>query len=283
MSRTFPRLVSLLVVTTVALGAGFGTVTAGEGDYSKVPKAKLTQKPFRGLTLVSVGERIVCTGFVIGSNKVATAAHCLVQNAAAGRYRLKPGLPRTLRVYRAFSRSLGGSAYKACGVSRVWAHAKFVKGGGGDRTVGSRAHDYAVLTTKCTFPKNSILRLWATEQGDGSLTAGQKVRTAGYPADGRISGMNGLNMWRTEGRVRPANFDPEGRQLRFTGFISSGMSGGPVWRTFAKDSPCGRTHCVVGIVTECAINGNGQCKMGLRTDRLGIRVTSQVKRLLKTK
>ena len=58
---------------------------------------------------------------------------------------------------------------------------------------------------------------------------------------------------------------------------------GPVWRTYQKDSPCGRTHCVVGIVTECAINGNGQCKLGLGTDRLGVRITPQVKRLIKSK
>ena len=110
--------------------------------------------------------------------------------------------------------------------------------------------------------------------------SGQKIRTAGYPADGRVDRANGLNMWRTEGRVRPTSFDP--RQLRFTGFIASGMSGGPVWRTFPEDSPCGRTHCVIGIVTECAINGNGQCKLGLGTDRLGVRITPQVKRLIKS-
>ena len=281
MSRTFIRLVALLVVTTIALGAGSGTATAAENDKSLVPKAKLTQKPFRGITLITIGDRIVCTGFVVGIDKVATAAHCLVKNAAAEKYKLKPGLPRTLRVYRAYSQSLGGSSYRACGVSKVWAHAKFVQGGPGDKNVGSRAHDYAVLTTTCKFPRNSILRMWGTAPGDGQLTSGQKIRTAGYPADGRVDRANGLNMWRTEGRVRPASFDP--RQLRFTGFIASGMSGGPVWRTFSEDSPCGRTHCVIGIVTECAINGNGQCKLGLGTDRLGVRITPQVKRLIKSK
>jgi hypothetical protein len=90
--------------------------------------------------------------------------------------------------------------------------------------------------------------------------------------------MNGLNMWRTEGRVRPVGFEP--RHLRFTGFVASGMSGGPVWRTFSQDSPCGRTHCVVGIVTECAINARGLCKQGF-SDRLAVRMTPQVKQQLK--
>ncbi len=281
MSRILTRLIALLAVTAIALGAGMGTVTAAEGEFSRVPKGKLTQKPFRGVTLVAIGDRVVCTGFVIGPDKVATAAHCLVQNAAAGKYKLKPGLPQQVRVYRGFSRAVGGSAYGACGVSNVWAHAKFVKGGRGDQQYGSEAHDYAVLTTKCRFPQNAILRLWATENGDGSLTSGQKVRAAGYPADGRFDGMDGLSLWRTEGRVRPASFDP--RYLRFTGFVASGMSGGPVWRTFAEDSPCGRTHCVVGITTRCAINPNGECRLGLRTDRMAVRITPQVKKLLKSK
>ena len=281
MSRAVARLVALLVVTAIALAAGFGPATAAEGDYSRVPKAKLTQKPFRGITLVAIGDRVVCTGFVIGVDKVATAAHCLVQNAAAGKYKLKPDLPRKVRVFRGFSRAVGGSAYRACGVSKVWAHAKFVKGGPGDKLFGSEAHDYGVLTTTCRFPQNSILRLWATTNGDGAMTSGQKVRAAGYPADGRFPGMDGLNLWRTEGRVRPAAYDL--RFLQFTGFVASGMSGGPVWRTFAKDSPCGRTHCVVGITTRCAINGNGQCKLGLRTDRMAVRITPQVKKLLQSK
>lgn len=281
MNRWLVRFISLLVVTAVAMGAGFSTTAAAEGDFSKVPKKRLTQKPFRGIALVTIGNRVVCTGFVIAPTKVATAAHCLVENASGGNYRLKSGLPRNVRVYRGFSQAFGGSAYRQCGVSKAWAHAKFVKGGKGDKLFGSRNHDYAVLTTKCQFPRNAILRLWATENGDGRLTAGQRVRMAGYPADPRFRGMTGLTMWRTEGRIRPTGIEP--RHLSFTGFVASGMSGAPVWRTYNKSSPCGRRQCVVGIVTECAINAKGLCKQGLRTDRLGVRITPQVKRLLKRK
>ena len=93
--------------------------------------------------------------------------------------------------------------------------------------------------------------------------------------------MNGLNMWRTEGRVRPIGREP--RHLPFTGFVAAGMSGGPVWRTYNQDSPCGRTQCVVGIVTECAINADGLCKKGNNSDRLAVRITPQVKQLIKRK
>ena len=61
MSRAVVRLVALLVVTAIALGAGFGAATAAEGDYSRVPKSKLTQKPFRGITLVAIGDRVYVT------------------------------------------------------------------------------------------------------------------------------------------------------------------------------------------------------------------------------
>ena len=286
MNRWLTRAVVLAIVAVFGIGAGFGTgagigtATAAEGDYSRVPKAKLTQKPFRGITLITVGNRVVCTGFVIAPNKVVTAAHCLVQNASKGKYNFKTGVPKNVRVYRGYSQAFGGSAYKSCGVSRAWAHANFVKSGPNDKRYGSRPHDYAVLTTKCKFPQNAVLRLWATEHGDGTLTSGKRVRTAGYPADPRVKGMNGLNMWRTEGRVRPVGVEP--RHLHFTGFVASGMSGAPVWRTYNANSPCGRKQCVVGIVTECAINSNGLCKQGF-SDRLAVRITPQVKALLKKK
>ena len=92
--------------------------------------------------------------------------------------------------------------------------------------------------------------------------------------------MNGLNLWRTEGKIRPLQADS--RHLVFTGFVSMGMSGGPVWRTYSSNSPCGRSHCVVGLVTECEVNANGACKKGL-SERLAVRITPQVKQLINQK
>jgi V8-like Glu-specific endopeptidase len=203
-----------------------------------------------------------------------------VRDAGGGDFRLKKRLVSKLRIYRAYSQVHDASA-GLCRVSRAWAHAKFVKAGAKDRVFGSRAHDYAVLTTSdgCSFPKSAVLRLWATQPGEGELRVGQAVRAAGYPADPRVSRMSGLNMWRTEGKVRPVQNDA--RHLVFTGYVSMGMSGGPVWKTFnSGTSPCGRRHCVVGLVTECEVNGNGLCKKGL-SERLAVRITPQVKQLIR--
>jgi V8-like Glu-specific endopeptidase len=257
-----------------------GSAAAGTGDRSLVGAAKLTQRPFRSIVLLSVGRDVVCTGFVVARRKVVTAAHCLTRNAAKGDYRFRRGLPGNVRLYRAYSATAGGRTYPTCDVSRVWAHPRFIRRDRRDRVFGSRAHDYAVLTTKagCSYPRNAVMKLQTTTLAGGELPAGKRIKMAGYPADPRFSGMNGLNLWRTRGRLRSSGGDT--RMLYTTGFVARGMSGAPMWRTYGEASPCGRSQCVVGILTECAVNSRGLCKLGDSTRR-GVRITPTVRRIIR--
>jgi len=269
----------VMVLGSSALVAS--STIASAGDRAIVGAARLSERPFRGIVLITVGSRSLCTGFVVGPRKVATAAHCLTQNPQRRDFRLARGVPDNIRIYRGYSAAAGGTDYPICRVSRVWAHSKFVKRGLGDQDYGSHAHDIAVLTTGngCRYPADSHLRMWATEPLGTELPSGTDVRMAGYPSDPRFTGMTGLNLWRSRGGIEPS-FGP-GTQLYVTGFVAQGMSGAPLWRSFGAESPCDEAVCVVGVVTECEVNGDGLCRLG-SSIRRAVRITPSVKRAFET-
>jgi V8-like Glu-specific endopeptidase len=241
----------------------------------------IDRPPYASIVLVGVGGRVACTGFVIGTRRIATAGHCLTRNAEGGDYRLRSGLPEGIALYRGYSQVAGGFNFPTCRGWRAWVHPRFLRSGASDTRYGERDYDFAVITTSadCAYPERSILRLWPTTFQDGQLEVGQRITMAGYPSDDRFANMNGLNLWRSRGHLQSSFGDP--LRLNVTGFVGHGMSGAPIWRTFRRSSPCGRRECVVGIVTECAVNGDRQCRLGT-SFRRAVRITPLVKRELRS-
>jgi V8-like Glu-specific endopeptidase len=268
-----------LVFSLIAWTPATSTLASHE-SRDLVPAGRLDDQPARGVVLLVTAGRTVCTGFVIAARKVATAGHCLVRDAEDGDFTLRSDLRDQLVLYRAFSRVAADPlTFPPCRVARAWAHPRFVRSSSTDLRYGSRSHDYGVVTTRrgCSYPRNAFLGLRANTVAGGEMPDGVRISLMGYPYDPRFARMDGQYLWRSTGHVIAILAPPT--RLYVTGFVARGMSGAPVLRVYGSPSPCGRATCVTGILTECEVNDDGLCRLGL-SPRGAVRLTPEVRKAL---
>jgi hypothetical protein len=104
-------LAASVVLTGLALTATPAAAAGDSDERALVTASQLRDRPFRSIVLVAIGDRVVCTGFVVAPSKVATAGHCLTRDASDGDFRLRRDLPGGVRLYRAYSQIAGGATF----------------------------------------------------------------------------------------------------------------------------------------------------------------------------
>ena len=217
------------------------------------------RRPFRGIVLVTIGSgpsAPASSSRHARSRRRAIASRATPRTTTSASAAAYPGACASIGVTATRLEARPSRPVRSCACGRT------PRSSGAARVTNStasanrlRGADDAV---GLPLSENAVLPLWATSANDGQLRSGRHQV-------GRLPGRPSLR-----GHERPQPVAQPGvgvgrpsiRLSSRTGFVAQGMSGGPVWRSFGADSPCGRAQCIVGLLTECAVNSRGLCRMG---------------------
>lgn len=212
------------------------------GTDTRTLVAKTTVFPARATALItfSTGSGTArCTGWLISSNTVATAGHCVNRGKGGGfyptsSYRIYPG------------RNGSASPYGACTAKRLYT----VTGWSGS---GLDTHDYGAIKLNCTIGQRTgwYGYFWTT-----ASLAGLPTVINGYPGD------KPLTQWRAVDSVRLA----QTQRVFYANDTVGGMSGSPVYYNRSGCGYCSMAVHAYGLYDSYPFN----------TFNHGTRITQQV-------
>ncbi len=185
------------------------------GPDGRVRVNPTTSFPARAVALITFsGGR--CTGWLYGSNVVATAGHCVHTGGSNGQWMT------SVRVYP--GRNGTSSPYGSCSATRLYS----VVGWTRDK---DEAYDYGAIKLNCTIGNTTG---WFGYFSQFSSLTGLPSIINGYPGD------KPLQQWKSVDQIRVSRFF----QLFYSNDTTPGMSGGPV---YYNRSGCG--YCSMAIHT----------------------------------
>lgn len=165
-----------------------------------------TGYPNRAIVYITRNGAHWCTGWMISSNTLATAGHCL-HPGGGGTSRYYPA--SQFRVYPGYDGS-GAGPYGSCTVRRT--HSVV-----GWSTNGNRDYDYGAMRLNCTI--GNVTGTFGYYAPTQSSLLGQTIITAGYPGD------KPRTQWTSSDLIRSvSNF-----RVFYRADTVGGQSGSPVW------------------------------------------------------
>ena len=188
----------------VGAEGGLGTDRARSsiiGNDSRVKINNTRQYPYRAIALITFAAGR-CTGWLIDSNTVATAGHCVAPGNGRGFY------PRSS--YR-ISAGANGAArpYGSCTAKELWSNPNWVN-------KGLDTFDYAAIVLNCNVG-NTVG--WFGFFSQAASLLNHPTIISGYPGD------KPLTQWRSTDKVRVS----QAQRLFYQNDTLGGQSGAPVW------------------------------------------------------
>jgi glutamyl endopeptidase len=179
-----------------AIGGGLGQEVL-LGSDTRV-RLYTTTYPARAAVLITfTGGR--CSGFMIGSNTVATAGHCVHSGGTSGAWRTN------VRVYPGYDGTV--AHYGSCTARTLYSVTGWTQS-------ASEEYDYGAIKLNCTVGNSTGWFGWRSGAGNNTPAI-----ITGYPGD------KPLQMWQSSDKIRSTTT----LQLFYSNDTVGGMSGSPVW------------------------------------------------------